>query len=462
MQMNPGIILAGQPVNALGRLREGLAAAGQANAIGDNNRMRDVFSTQGAGILSGDPGALEALAATSPQGGQIAIGVQQNQQNMEIQRERLAITRQTAAQQAAEFAMRLGESERQRILGTLSSQAPAAVRAAQQGDLAGFNAIVDPYREVLGFGPAQDADEMLLQMAAISGMNEGFAGVMQAGGFGQGGNQPVRASEILPDGTQIVVTDSGPVVYAPSGEILQGEEAAAAVRAAREYGVQNQQEVYRGRREGTLGADIDMGGTAAQVQQLGQDAAEMARDALEQAGQIQTSLGNIDEAIDAIDRGAESGLVYNMLPRVTEAGASLQNAMDRMGLDVIGAVTFGALSEGELRLAMSTAVPRGLGPEDLRQWLVRRRSAQENAAAMLADAASFLSTPGNTINGWIEQNRAQAQGGSRAAQAGSGSGAAQEMPEQMQWSSISEGAREVLREQYSAEQLGRMYGGFSE
>ena len=96
-----------------------------------------------------------------------------------------------------------------------------------------------------------------------------------------------------------------------------------------------------------------------------------------------------------------------MLPRVSEAGASIQNALDRMGLDVIGSVTFGALSEGEMRLAMSTAVPRGLGAQELRTWLERRRQAQLAAADTLASAAQYLTTPGNTINGWIAENRAR-------------------------------------------------------
>jgi len=78
----------------------------------------------------------------------MALGVQRQQQEMEIQRERLAMARQTAAQQAAQFAAGLGEVERQRVVQALSTQAPRAVRAAQQGDVAGFNAIVDPYREV--------------------------------------------------------------------------------------------------------------------------------------------------------------------------------------------------------------------------------------------------------------------------------------------------------------------------
>lgn len=121
---------------------------------------------------------------------------------------------------------------------------------------------------------------------------------------------------------------------------------------------------------------------------------------------LQSSLGNIDEAISALDQGAKSGLVYKMLPNVTEASASLENAMNRMGLDVIGSVTFGALSEGEMRLAMDTAVPRDLGPEALKSWLTKKRDAQQKAATMLADAAQYLTVPGNTINGWIEKNRA--------------------------------------------------------
>jgi hypothetical protein len=140
---------------------------------------------------------------------------------------------------------------------------------------------------------------------------------------------------------------------------------------------------------------------------------------------LQTSLGNIDEAISAIDGGAQSGLVYNMLPSVTEASASLENAMNRMGLDVIGSVTFGALSEGEMRLAMSTAVPQNLAPAELRAWLVRRRDAQAKAAATMQNAAEFLTTPGpnRTINDWIARNKAANEGGATSAPpAGGGAG----------------------------------------
>lgn len=160
-------------------------------------------------------------------------------------------------------------------------------------------------------------------------------------------------------------------------------------------------------------ADIETGGAAAGAVDLGKASIKAGTEAWSDYGKLQTSIGNMDEAIAALDNGAQTGIIYKMLPNITEASASLQNAMDRMGLDVIGSVTFGALSEGEMRLAMQTAAPRDLPPAELRNWLAKKRDAQIKAADMLADAAQFLTKPGNTINDWIERNRSaqKAQGG---------------------------------------------------
>lgn len=226
----------------------------------------------------------------------------------------------------------------------------------------------------------------------------------------------VQSSTILDDGTSVLVMNNGQRrVLSPAGEEVTGQSAADAIRAAREYTVQNQQDIYSGRRAGTLGSDIELGGAAAGAKKSGEKTVEAGFSAWEDYGKLQTSIANIDEAISALDAGAKSGIVYNMLPNVTEASASLKNAMDRMGLDVIGSVTFGALSEGEMRLAMETAVPRSLQPAELRNWLQRKRDAQEKAARTLADAAQFLTVPGNTINDWIARNR----GRSSASQTGS-------------------------------------------
>ena len=125
---------------------------------------------------------------------------------------------------------------------------------------------------------------------------------------------------------------------------------------------------------------------------------------------VLSSLSTIDSAIAAIDDGAKVGPVYKMLPNITESSAALSTAMNQMGLDVISSVTFGALSEGEMKLAMETAVPRDLGPEALRSYLVKKRDAQAKAAAALQNAARYLTKPGNSISGWLEQ-QSQQQGG---------------------------------------------------
>jgi lysophospholipase L1-like esterase len=49
----------------------------------------------------------------------------------------------------------------------------------------------------------------------------------------------------------------------------------------------------------------------------------------------------------------------------------------RLGLDVVGAVTFGALSEGELNLALDVALPTDLSPPDLKKWVLNKKAAQE-------------------------------------------------------------------------------------
>ena len=189
-----------------------------------------------------------------------------------------------------------------------------------------------------------------------------------------GGDANVQSSEMLPDlsGTIMTLRDGSIRVVTAGGDTIEGQEAVDFVQAARDADAKYQRDIYSARREGTLGADIEYGGEAARVKEEGKDIADMARENLASAGLVQSNIINLNDAIEAIDGGAKTGVVYKMMPNVTEASASLQNAMDRMGLDVIGSVTFGALSEAELKLAMETAVPRDLNPQELRNWLVKK------------------------------------------------------------------------------------------
>ena len=122
-----------------------------------------------------------------------------------------------------------------------------------------------------------------------------------------------------------------------------------------------------------------------------------------EVGKIKKNIGNIDEAIAAIDAGASSGVIASKLPNITAASIQLANVRNQLGLDVIGSVTFGALSEGELNLALDTALPTNLAPKDLKAYLLNKKTAQTKLAGYLTEQATYLSKKGNTLAGWLEK-----------------------------------------------------------
>jgi hypothetical protein len=207
----------------------------------------------------------------------------------------------------------------------------------------------------------------------------------------------VQSSAPLPDQSGVVLTmrDGTVQVRTVGGEVLSGQAAMDFVKTAQENYTANQQQIYGARREGTLGADITLGGEAARVAKEGQMAPETAAAYFKQAETVASSVRNMDAAIQAIDEGAQSGVVYDMIPNITVASADLQNAKQRLGLDVIGSVTFGALSAGEMQLAMDTAVPSGLAPPELKIWLTRKRDAQTKMLVALQDAAIHFASGGS-------------------------------------------------------------------
>ena len=413
--MNPNLILAAsQGIDVLGAMGRGNALAREQMDMQRQNALAGYYRTNADGLLSGDPNALAGLMGHDPQA---ALGIQRQRQedawrqdDRQYRRdrdarqdERAARQEERAAQQwqiqVEQYAAGLSEQERKAQAEEITRALAGAKHFYDTGNRAGYDAFLTQ----AGLDPA---DYSFDNFPALAGQYGEAAKILS----GTDATSRVQSSDILDDGTVVTVMSDGTSrVVSPTGEVLTGQAAADAVRAARDYGVENQRAIYGGRRVGTLGADIELGGTAKAVETMGAETVKAGMSAWDDYGKLQTSLANIDEALSALDRGAQSGVIYKMLPNVTEASASLNNAMNRMGLDVIGSVTFGALSEGEMRLAMDTAVPRDLSPTDLKVWLTRKRDAQQKAAEMLADAAMYLTTPGNTINGWIERNKAAKQ-----------------------------------------------------
>jgi hypothetical protein len=143
--------------------------------------------------------------------------------------------------------------------------------------------------------------------------------------------------------------------------------------------------------------DVDKESRKALVKQ----AAEESGKAFEGLSKIRTTIANMNDAVAALDAGAETGPIVSRLPSFRTASIELDNIKGRMGLDVISSVTFGALSESELAFALDTALPTNLEKEPLKAFLRKKIEAQKKLATELRKAASFLGTPGNTIGDYV-------------------------------------------------------------
>jgi uncharacterized protein YpiB (UPF0302 family) len=129
---------------------------------------------------------------------------------------------------------------------------------------------------------------------------------------------------------------------------------------------------------------------------------------------INSNIGNIDRAISAIDEGASTGAIESrFFPTIRSATVKLEQIQKELGLDIIGAVSFGALSEGELQLALNTALPTNLEPKELKKFLEDKRQAQSKLRDYYKDQINFLDS-GGTLAGYLRSkerdNQQQPQG----------------------------------------------------
>lgn len=124
---------------------------------------------------------------------------------------------------------------------------------------------------------------------------------------------------------------------------------------------------------------------------------------------IDTGLGNIDRAISAInqDAGVGYGAARKFLPSFRDSSVALDNIQGSMALDVIGSVTFGALSEGELDLAKEVALPTGLSKQGLIKHLTDRKAAQNKLRNYYNEQVQFLDQ-GGTVAGFLRKKEREA------------------------------------------------------
>jgi len=132
---------------------------------------------------------------------------------------------------------------------------------------------------------------------------------------------------------------------------------------------------------------------------------------------INGAILNTDRAITVLNSGAGVGAIEKFLPSFKAASVELDNIQKSMALDVIGAVTFGALSKGELDLAKEVALPTGLDTPELIDYLSRRKAAQNKLRDYYSEQIQFLDQ-GGTVAGFLRsKDRETEQGGTDTPQA---------------------------------------------
>ena len=194
----------------------------------------------------------------------------------------------------------------------------------------------------------------------------------------------IRSSVKFQNGAYYVITDKGRKVYNKEGILVpDGPQAAEVLREAELSG-------------------IAMEGLTTGITEAAKFQQKSANAAFEKAEALTAQISTIDRAIAEIDGGAKRNVILNLLPDITAKAGGLNSALRQMGLDIVSSVTFGALSQSELDIAMSTAYPPNANEQELRVFLAKRKEALEKLRSYTEEAASFLLNPNNTKADWME------------------------------------------------------------
>ena len=206
---------------------------------------------------------------------------------------------------------------------------------------------------------------------------EGWSESVDANGF------ETQASEIITGGVVVFAGKDGSVkvVRSSDGATLKGDEAQAAIDEAYAKGAEVQGDRSQQRALGSLSSDI-----------VGQSYKEMMT--------VQKNISTLEDAKRALESGAQTGYFAQFLPDISKSAVDLQNVRNRLGLDVVSSVTFGALSKDELQMALDTGLPESMDEDYLKGWVEERIDAKKKLLDNLSEAASFLAR-GNSIGDWL-------------------------------------------------------------
>ena len=138
--------------------------------------------------------------------------------------------------------------------------------------------------------------------------------------------------------------------------------------------------------------------TVARARSEGKENVSQMGQAAEKIDAANANILVLDEALAALDSGAGTGPISSLLPTIRSSSLRLREAQRKLGLNIVSETTFGALSEGELRLALETGLDLSLPEDQLREVIAKRKAAQEKLIDYFYEALDFLnSSETNTI-----------------------------------------------------------------
>ena len=198
----------------------------------------------------------------------------------------------------------------------------------------------------------------------------------------------VQSSKILDGGVIVYAFKDGTrKVVDGFGNEVTGEAAQKAITEAEERGIQIQTERAGGRRAATVAVNTSLS-------------------AFDQVGKSRSNIANLEEAKRlVVEEGANTGVIASRFPNWKASTVALETVKNELGLDVVGSVTFGALSQGELNLALNTALPTDLTEDALVDWIDRKIVAQRKLQDYLYGQAIYLADGDKTIGDWLRKQR---------------------------------------------------------
>jgi hypothetical protein len=129
--------------------------------------------------------------------------------------------------------------------------------------------------------------------------------------------------------------------------------------------------------------------------------------AFDRASGIDESLTKLESARKAVNNGASSGVMAGFFPSFNAATTALRTTANSLGIDIINSATFGALSEKELQLALSTGLDLSLQGDELKTHIAAKIDAQTKMRDWLMDQAQILTQGDTTYSSYIQKYNAE-------------------------------------------------------